>query len=99
MNDKSVVPFFDYEFGDYITGKDRSFARSIYIPHSITVDKTARKLVAHVEFELIVFEGRWGDGHKHKVPIETAREYRTTTRQELIDSGVITKSVDFILSD
>ncbi len=89
----------EFEIGDYVTGIDRSYERSIYRATVYTVDKTARKLVAHVGFELIVYEGRWGDGHVQKFPIEYARGYRTATREELIEAGVIKKSIDFITSD
>lgn len=96
MTEKSLP--IDYEIGDYVTGYDRSHKRSIYRAIAFTIDKTARKLIAHVEFELIVYDGYWGDGKTNKFPIKLAKDYRTATREELIEAGVIKQSIDFIKS-
>ncbi len=105
MKDKSVVPPLDYELGDYITGKDRSYDRSIYRAISITADRVLKgdskgvQFETSVEFELISFMKRKRGGDEprtFKNPIDVAREYRTATRQELIDEGVIPQSLDFI---
>jgi len=90
----------DYEIGDFITGKDRSYTRSIYRAIAVTVDRTARKFVAHVEFEMIAYEGRKWEKSKEnknfKVVFEKAQTYRTATKQEMIEAGAISKSIDFI---
>jgi len=92
---KKYIP--DYKIGEYITGIDRSFPRSIYkyLGHNRSKLHTG----GLVSFQLIMFENRRGNGIPEYFPFKMAKEYRVATRKELIESGVISKSIDFILED
>lgn len=80
----------EYKKGDLITGVDRSFTRSIYRYHGMVKNQT--KIV----MECIVYDGVWGNGKVQDFPARMAQEYRKATREELVESGVIPKSIDFI---
>jgi len=85
-----------YNEGDYITGIDRSYPRSIYKYWGMNKWQTKIKL------EFLALGGRTYTHVEGKVeyfPAKVAKEYRLATREELIESGVIPKSVDFILGD
>jgi len=82
-----------YKIGEYITGIDRSYPRSIYKYHGMN------KWQTKVGFEFLAIEGRSYThikGHIQYFPAKIATEYRKATRQELIDEGVIPQSLDFI---
>lgn len=81
-----------YKKGDYITGIDRSYSRSIYKYHGMN------KWGTKVKFEFLAINGRrcaQKTGIQY-FPAKIAKEYRLATKQELIEEGVITPSIDFI---
>lgn len=98
---KKNYPPPEYKVGDLITGIDRSFPRSIYRYLGIA-DKTKTKIkggmkgVTYIQMELIIFMNRFGDGEITYLPLQHAKEYRIATREELVESGAIPKSIDFI---
>jgi len=93
MDEKYVPPF---KIGDYITGKDRTYSRSIYKYCGMNKDQTK------VGIEFIAWGGRsfeYAEGKVEYFPNGFLKRYRLATRKELIASGVITQSIDFILNN
>lgn len=88
MSKKCLPPL--YKIGEYITGIDRSYPRSIYIYRGMN------KWQTKVAFELVVYDSHRGNGEHEYFPAKIAEEYRLATREELLESGAICKSVDFI---
>ena len=80
----------DYQDGALVTGIDRSFPRSIYRYHGMRLWQTK------IAMELIIYKGVRGNGGIENFPAKNAKEYRLATREELIESGAIPQSVDFI---
>ena len=96
MGKKKKLPHIEYKIGDYITGIDRSYPRSVYKYHGTAKSKLPGE--PQVMFELIVYDGHWGNGQHQLFPAKIAKEYRKATKEELIEYGVIPQSIDFIKS-
>jgi len=82
-----------YKSGEYVTGIDRSFPRSIYKYHGMN------KWSTKIGMEFLAINGRTythTEGRVEYFPAKVAIDYRVATREELIESGVIPQSVDFI---
>ena len=94
MSKKYTNPL--YKRGDYITGIDRSYPRSIYIYKGMNIRQTK------VIFEFISLNKRSGvhwaseKDREQRFPAKIATEYRKATREELLEEGVIPQSIDFI---
>jgi len=94
MTKKYAPP--EYKSGELITGIDRSYPRSIYRYHGMN------KWNTKVAFEFMAIDGRSFTHIKGEIqyfPAKIAGEYRKATREELIESGVLPKSVDFLKND
>jgi len=84
----------EYEIGAYITGIDRSYERSIYKYHGMN------KWNTKIGMELLAFANKtYLESEVEYFNAKVASDYRVATREELIDSGVFSKSIDFILED
>jgi len=86
MIKKASTP--QYNKGDYITGIDRSYPRTIYVYRGMNKEST------EVSFEVISFRKRSylsfaREKRTMSLPAELAETYRLATREELITEGII----------
>ncbi len=84
------------KIGDFITGKDRTYPRSIY--KCISINTRVNYSSMYLKVQIIALDG-WTPKKDsfHHLSKMISKQYRLATKQELFDNNVITQSIDFIL--